>query len=382
MKKIFAFAAVLLLGTAAFAQETNKDENGNLKFGSYETNRFRDNWFVNANVGENFTWDVANFDPKDLEYAFPSLQVNVGKWFTPEYGARIGWRGLKNTVNGNKENFNYFNVDGLINLRNLFRGYRETRVWEFSFFGGAGVLADKKAGAEWSVDAGLLNTWKVSDVLGLNFEVGGNLAPGTRYGNYGQFVTFPYATIGLNVNLGRTNWTRTSTTAAAAAAAIAAADAARKAAEAKVAGAEKAAADANAAAKNAKDEANQLKDEAAKAAADAANLGGLFDEPVVVYFEIGKSTLTAAEKAHAEYAIKNIVARGENVKFTLGGSADTKTGTAKRNKQLSEQRAKTVYNLIDELGVSRDNITVVEWDGKTQRFGTNELNRAVIIEKQ
>ena len=103
---------------------------------------------------------------------------------------------------------------------------------------------------------------------------------------------------------------------------------------------------------------------------------------MVVYFEIGKSTLTAAEKAHAEYAIKNIVSRGDNVKFTLGGSADTKTGTAKRNKQLSEQRAKTVYNLIDELGVSRDNITVVEWDGKTQRFATNELNRAVIIEKQ
>lgn len=103
---------------------------------------------------------------------------------------------------------------------------------------------------------------------------------------------------------------------------------------------------------------------------------------MVVYFEIGQSKLTSAEKAHAEYAIKNILARGENVKFTLGGSADTKTGSAKRNKQLSEQRAKCVYNLIDELGVSRDNITVVEWDGKTQRFEATELNRAVIIDKQ
>ena len=105
------------------------------------------------------------------------------------------------------------------------------------------------------------------------------------------------------------------------------------------------------------------------------------DEPVVVYFQIGQSTLSKAEKAHAEYAIKNIIARGENVKFTLNGSADTGTGSKARNKQLSKQRAQTVYNLVDELGVSRENITVVEWDG-TERFATPELNRAVIIEKQ
>ena len=123
----------------------------------------------------------------------------------------------------------------------------------------------------------------------------------------------------------------------------------------------------------------QLVDEAKKAA--KANVDGLFDEPVIVYFQIGKSTLTKTEKAHAEYAIKNIIARGNNVKFTLNGSADTGTGSKARNKQLTEERAKTVYALIDELGVSRENITVVEWNGK-DRFATPELNRAVIIEKQ
>ena len=102
---------------------------------------------------------------------------------------------------------------------------------------------------------------------------------------------------------------------------------------------------------------------------------------MVVYFTIGKSTLSKTEKAHAEYAIKNIISRGENVKFTLNGSADTGTGSKKRNEQLSKERAQTVYNLVDELGVSRENITVVEWDG-TERFATPELNRAVIIEKQ
>ena len=188
---------------------------------------------------------------------------------------------------------------------------------------------------------------------------------------------FPYAVlVGLQWNIGRSTWTRTATTAAAAAAAIAAAN---EAAAAKQAAADKAVADADKAAKEAQAEAAQLVDEAKKAA--STNVEGLFDEPVVVYFEIGQSTLTKKEKAHAEYAIKNIISRGENVKFTLNGSADTGTGSKKRNKQLSEQRAKTVYNLVDELGVSRENITVVEWDG-TERFGTPELNRAVIIEKQ
>ena len=381
MKKIFAIAAALLIGVAAFAQETNKDENGNTKFGGYETNKFLDNWTLGVGVGVNSTWDLIGGN-EGFTVAFPAVQVDLGKWFTPEFGARLSWRGLQNKLGKSatdNEAFNYIKVDGLVHLSNLFAGYKENRFWDVIFLGGLGDLIDDAAGHEWGMEAGIQNNFHVWPKVDINLELGGNLAPGARYGNFGKFVTFPYAVVGLGIDLGRNNWTRVSTTAAAAAAAIAAAQAAQKAAEDKVAGAQKAADDANAAAKKAQDEAKQLVDEAKKAA--STNVEGLFDEPVVVYFTIGKSTLSKTEKAHAEYAIKNIISRGENVKFTLNGSADTGTGSKKRNEQLSKERAQTVYNLVDELGVSRENITVVEWDG-TERFATPELNRAVIIEKQ
>jgi len=410
MKKFFAVAAALLIAVASFAQETNRDENGKIKYGSYETNKLKDNVFVGFGLGANSIWNWSNQGHVPYVTA-PGLALEgyVGKWFTPGLGTRLGIYGLSQGA-WNKaadESWKPFEngqhtvaVDLLWNFSNSVFGYSETRKWNWVPYLRAGLdlygdgALYKNLNKEWVLGFGSMITYKMNEKW--NFVIDNPIAiakttESTSMGLYtkaddstGEKIkevlsrfSFPYAVmVGFSYNVGKTNWTRTATTAAAAAAAIAAAEAA---ANAKAAAAEKAAQEK---ADKAAAEAKQLADEAVKAAEAKGNIDGLFDEPVVVYFEIGKSKLTSAEKAHAEYAIKNIIARGENVKFTLGGSADTKTGSAKRNKQLSEERAKCVYNLIDELGVSRDNITVVEWDGKTQRFDTVELNRAVIIDKQ
>lgn len=392
MKKFFAIATALLIGVASFAQETNKDENGNYKYGGYETNAFWDNWFVGAGVGVNGSMDrldksylgvLGNNDATGEGVFFPGIDVFVGKWIEPCFGARLGWHGLKNKGEVLEDNvtINDVHFDFLWNISNQFWGYKENRFFNLSPYLSAGYVWSKY-GRGAGAGFGFFNQFRLGSKWGLYADLRGLMSRADLIGDKGGANLLLSATAGLTYGFGKTNFTRVSTTAAAAAAAIAAAEAAKNAAEADAAKAKKNADDALADANNALAEANQLKDEAAKAAKDAANVSGLFDEPVVVYFNIGKSTLTSAEKAHAEYAIKNIIARGQNVKFTLGGSADTKTGSAKRNKQLSEQRAQTLVNLIDELGVSRDNIEIVEWDGKTQRFATNELNRAVIIEKQ
>ena len=397
MKKFFAIAAALLIGVAAIAQETNKDENGNYKYGGYETNKFGQNWFVGGGVGLNTQtsapyYILGNlFGKNGLEagnfFSVDGLFVEgfVGKWFSPEWGTRVVLGGLNmaTPTAGGDASQSYFagHVDLLVNASNLIWGYKEDRCYNLIPYVAAG--AAKGHGYTPIAGVGILNQFMFSPKFGLYLdlrllgdEYKSFYGAANEAANLGGIYS---ASLGLNFNLGTTNWTRVSTTAAAAAAAIAAANAAKAAAEAKVAGAQKAASDAEAAAKNAQSEAAQLVDEAKKAA--GTNVDGLFDEPVVVYFTIGKSTLSKTEKAHAEYAIKNIISRGENVKFTLNGSADTGTGSKKRNEQLSKERAQTVYNLVDELGVSRENITVVEWDG-TERFATPELNRAVIIEKQ
>ena len=379
MKKFFAIAAALLIGVAAFAQETNKDENGKTKFGGYETNKFLDNWFVDLGAGINTTWDISH---GGLETGGLAVQVDLGKWLTPEYGVRLGWRGLKNSVNDTDDCFNFFKGDFLLNFSNLVAGYKELRTWDLIPFIGAGVMLDDIAEQEYGAELGLINNFRLSNNFDINLELGGIIGYAQRYGDYdGRYVTFPYATLGLVYNFNRSNFTRVSTTAAAAAAAIAAANAAADAAKKEAADAKRNADGALADANNALAEAQQLKDEAARAANDKGNIDGLFDEPVVVYFELGKSTLTAREKAHAEYVIKNIIARGNNVKFTLSGNADKATGSAKRNQVLSEQRANTVLNLVKELGLSEDQFTV-EANGGIDLYSPVELNRCVIIEKQ
>ena len=395
MKKFFAIAAAILISVASFAQETNIDENGNKKFGGYETNGFWDNWVVG--LGWNFPsategplwipgkWQVGNPLAKGNGVAI-GTELFALKWIEPCYGVRFGWTGMQSiTPSGTPDkvvNLNYAHVDILWNICNAWWGYKEGRKFETSLYLSLAPFMRATTALTAGAGAGIFATWHPSfmgETWAIFGDFGGILADGKLMGAPGDTYNYWKLEVGLAKSFGKTNWTRVSTTAAAAAAAIAAAKASQKAAEDKVAGAQKTADEAQAAAKNAQDEAKQLVDEAKKAA--GSNIDGLFDEPVVVYFQIGQSTLSKAEKAHAEYAIKNIIARGENVKFTLNGSADTGTGSKARNKQLSKQRAQTVYNLVDELGVSRENITVVEWDG-TERFATPELNRAVIIEKQ
>lgn len=385
MKKFFAIAAAILISVASFAQEK----------GPFETNALGDNVFWGIGVGGNSIWQWSNTGKVPF-VTNPGLALEgyVGKWFTPGVGTRVGYYGL--TQNLFNQGQHVLAVDLLWNFSNSVFGYKADRKWSWApylragldIFGENGILKD--VNNEWVLGFGSMITYKINDKM--NFVIdnpievakasemaatAANIKNDNTFNKITSRFAFPYAVlVGLQWNVGRSTWTTTAETAAAAAAAIAAANEAAKKAQND---AQQVADNAKKEADNAKNEAQQLIDEAKKAA--STNVDGLFDEPVVVYFEIGKSTLTKKEKAHAEYAIKNIISRGENVKFTLNGSADTGTGSKARNKQLSEQRAKTVYNLVDELGVSRENITVVEWDG-TERFATPELNRAVIIEKQ
>ena len=86
-----ALIAVTLTATPVLnAQEReNRDMNGNIVRGPYETNKFSDNWFVGVAGGVNLFWNEA-YDVK----IGPSIDGNFGKWFTPAIGMRIGYQGL------------------------------------------------------------------------------------------------------------------------------------------------------------------------------------------------------------------------------------------------------------------------------------------------
>ena len=84
-------AVSLTASPVAKAQENgNRDENGKIVRGPYETNRFGDNWFIGAGGGINFLWS----EGYDQGRISPSIDANFGKWFTPSVGMRIGYQGF------------------------------------------------------------------------------------------------------------------------------------------------------------------------------------------------------------------------------------------------------------------------------------------------
>ena len=86
-----ALAAVAMTASPVLnAQENgNRDENGKIVRGPYETNRFGDNWFIGAGGGIN----VFMNDGYKVNIG-PSIDASVGKWFTPSVGMRVGYSGF------------------------------------------------------------------------------------------------------------------------------------------------------------------------------------------------------------------------------------------------------------------------------------------------
>ena len=357
-----ALAVVSMVAAPAVnAQEENKDENGKTIRHPYLTNGLWDNWFVGAGAGLNFFKDGA------WTNGF-ALDVNVGKWITPCVGVRGGFNGLTGSPDGGK--YGYVHADAMWNISNAIGGYKESRFWDFVPYAHTGLLVDN--GMELASGAGLLNMIRLAKRLDLTLDVRGTVY--RRDYIAGCLTT----TLGLSVNLGRTDWTRASeyhnpadqdkiAAAEAAAAALTAANAALAADKAK---AEK---------ENAALEAENAK--LVQTAKDAAANAGLKEiGPASFYFEIGKTELSAKELKHLDYYMQNVLPNVKNGKATIvTGTADSNTGNAKRNEQLSKQRAEYLINLLNtKYGVSTENVVVKNSVIKAAK-GQAAFDRAVVI---
>ena len=84
--------------------------------------------------------------------------------------------------------------------------------------------------------------------------------------------------------------------------------------------------------------------------------------PATVYFNIGKTVLDDKEMQHMDFIAKNIIEKADKdtkIYITLSGSADSTTGTLKRNEYLSKARGEYIYNLLTEkYGIDGDRLKV------------------------
>jgi len=386
MKKtlVLAFAGFCMFATLpqTFAQEDgNRDAQGKVVRGPYETNKFGANWFIDAGVGAGVYLGGHNRDFGSR--ITPAFQVGVGKWFTPSVGARVSFfyqnKAVEN-IGNTKYQFNYWDLhaDFMWNLSNAFGGYKETRVYQCIPFVGAGYAQVVGAnhfegvGHAFSLDAGIINKFRVSNRIDLNLELRGAASTHMIDRIYSDrtVVDVPVAALaGVTIKLGKTNFQRVKDNSGEIAAAVESALAAKNA--------ELAAANANNKKLASELEAlqNQPKETVTKVCYGDIPADG------VVFFELNKSELNKKEKAHLAtfaYYVKQVIASGKD--FTLIGSANKDRATAQQNMKLSQARVDNIKSqLVKKYGIDASKLKTKAEGDTNNIFGDSELDRCVYV---
>ena len=376
MKKLFIALAFAGISLSSMAQ----DADPTLKY-SVATNSFWSNWFIQVGADWN-AWYSGQEHGQDLSTSpfkkfrsNPGVSVAVGKWFTPGIGLRTKLSGIwgknvtddNNDGNGNK--YWTLNEHVLFNLSNMLCGYNPNRVWNFIPFAGAGVTRSMTYNTyAMNYSVGILNTFRVSKKVGINFELGWDRlegdADGCDYtnGNRGwdSHDNKLYAEVGLPFNLGKASWDKTPDV-----------DAIKALSQSQIDALNAQLNDANAENARLKKLLAEKKEEPAKSVKEFVN------SPVSVFFNINKSKIASKKdlvnvQALAKYAVDN------NSKLVVTGFADSATGKPAYNQALSEKRAATVADELVKMGVSRDNITT-KGNGGVDELSPVSFNRRATV---
>lgn len=382
MKKLLIVLAFAGVSMSSMAQ----DADPTLKY-SVATNSFWSNWFIQVNANWSAFYSSQEHgqglatSPLKSFRAAPNASIAIGKWFTPGLGLRTKVYGIwgRQVNSEEKQEFKYWNAQeqAVFNLSNLFCGYNPTRVWNFSLFAGAGVERDMDADAyAMSYSIGLMNQWRLCKHVSINLEAGwmysepgadGNNVISTTGRNgigWERHDNQLYAELGLTFNLGKATWEKTPDV-----------DAIKALSQAQIDALNAQLADANA--ENARLK-NLLANQKPAPAQEKQVVKEYVGTSASVFFNINKATIASKKdlvnvKGVAEYA------KDANANIVVTGYADSATGTAAYNQNLSEKRAETVANELVKMGVSRDNIQTVG-KGGVKDLSPVSYNRRATVE--
>lgn len=378
MKKNVLFVICTLICSGADAQQSSLPTQ---KY-SVATNAFWTNWFVQAQVaGASFYGDHANV-PSGLLKDFRTnlgASVALGKWFTPGLGLRTklnGFWGRSAYTDDKSQNaMKYWTLQEqvLFNLSNMLCGYNSTRTWNFIPYVGGGIARNMSCNTyAMGITVGLLNQWRLTSRLALNLDVswgvyepdfdGAGFVTGKGLKTKDQIASLE---IGVTYSLGSKGFNRTPDV-----------DALRTLTQSQI------------------DALNaQLADEQAENVRMRQLLSNQVPQehkplivtevvaaPVSVFFNIGQSEI-ASRKDLQNVRELVAIANARGAKVVVTGYADSRTGSAEYNQNLSQRRAETVADELEKMGVSRDRIVVVAAGG-VDALSPVSFNRRVTIELQ
>ena len=380
--KFFALSAALAAGMVAASAETT--DKGN-------------DIFVGGGVGI--------ISPMTPGFNTPSVYVNleVGKYITPVWGVRAVIGGPFQTLNANEGNaydagqvvrgyknklFGELNFDAMLNITNIFA----KDLSRFNVYLFAGPTPNFSSEGTRFSDVQDANVIMVEESDKFKVRAGATVGLGLAYNITNSFA------LGLEGRLGVTP------------SIFGDADAYRKAEGTTrialngvwtIGGANGKAARAAMAAASA----GYVSMEAAQALADEAVeknpkiVEKIVEKPVIkevekvvetvvpastaIFFEIGKADLSEKNKARIQLYAEAINASSDDCVYEVGGYADKKTGSVKRNQTLAEKRAQAVYDALVEYGVDPSRLEMKAYGGVDPMFFNNDvLSRTVVIKRK
>lgn len=393
MKKILMLLALAGLTSAAWAQNSTSE------VVEYEviqvqdkyqviTNPFWSNWFFSIGGGAEATFgdnDKAGSFGKRIS---PTLNVSVGKWFTPGLGLRLQYSGLQargftydagaDYVKGTqlkdgyyKQRFDYMNLHGdvMFNLNALFGGYNQHRVYEIIPYVGAGFTHNysKPHREALSVNAGIINKFRISNAIDINLELSAmgveDKFDGEVGGDHGYDGVLS-ATVGLTYRFPARGFRRPMPQL------ISQIELAAMQDKLAMMGAQ------NVQLKNALVQAEN------QPVAEVTETEVIVPDPDIaprtVFFTIGSAELSPREIMNLSYLAEQMK-QFPNATYTVNGYADSATGTPAFNKELSLKRAQAVKNaLVKNYGIAADRLNI-EAGGGVDKFGQPILNRVVLV---
>jgi len=184
---MFAAASFTTLSAQESSDEYQKREKH-----TYSTNRFWDNWHIGVNAGMQLYLGEGDSEAKTKERITPAINIEVGKWFTPTFGARavVGGFNLKATELYEPTQFtkwSYYQVrmDLMFNLINAIN-YNPKRIYEPILYAGFGLANGKEVNLALTEQIGLINNFRVSKHIDINLEASISLLPESWDGKTGN----------------------------------------------------------------------------------------------------------------------------------------------------------------------------------------------------
>ena len=371
--KLFFASAMLAMGTAATAQATYTDKDGN----EYQ---FKKHAFLDLQGGAQYTLGEAKFG----DLISPNVQLGLGYQFSPVFGIRLqangwqskgGWAGFRAKPGETPYNATYKfkyvapGVDFMFNLSNLFCGWNPNRVMNVTAFlgGGANIAWDNdevnelataiKNTSAYNLEylwdgskvrpygrAGLELAFKVSKSVSLMLEGNANITSdkynSKKAGNPDWYFN---ALAGLRINLG----------------------------------------------KSATKKEKPVEPEPAPAPVQKVEEPAPAPAPVVekkveemrrdIFFTINSNKISAKENQKILEVIDFLVKYPE-AKVAVTGYADKGTGNDRINDRIAAKRAAAVVWMLEKkYGIPAERITEDSKGAHVQPFAENNKNRVSIM---